>query len=645
MRGMWLLALACLAGPATAQVDLDAYLRKDPFGTFKISPTGEYYAATVPMEDRTVLAVIRRRDMTVMAKVGGERHSVVDDFEWVNPERVVMSLAKRYGSEDEPRPTGELYAINADGSQRRMIYGSHGLDGMQARQMAAFLIDALRGDDRNVLVSTFAPGVEPQTRVERLDVYTGRLVPVASAPVRRARFIADRAGEVRFAVGAGTDNVSKLYYRTARGADWELVNDEAASGVIEWPLGFSADGKRAYLQREHASGPDSIVEYDAASRTRRELLRDADVDPYSVLRDPATGAPQGALYLHAGARTAFFDPASETARRQKMLEKAFPGMGVTVTSATDDGRLLMVGIWSDRSPGDFYLFDTASRKADLVFSRRAWLDPARMATTRAIELEARDGLVLHGFLTTPRGNGKRSPLVVLPHGGPYSVFDAWEFDDTSQLLAEAGYAVLRLNFRGSGNYGRAFVQAGAREWGGRMQDDLTDATRWAIAQQVADPERVCIFGASYGAYAALMGVAREAGLYRCAVGYVGVYDLELMHRSESRHSRSRHNWTEEWIGSRAGLAAVSPVRLAGQIRAPVLLAAGGEDEIAPIAHSRRMEKALKGANVPVETLYFDTEGHGFYTEAHRREFHRRLLAFLHRHLGGQVAAGGAPAGS
>jgi dipeptidyl aminopeptidase/acylaminoacyl peptidase len=206
-----------------------------------------------------------------------------------------------------------------------------------------------------------------------------------------------------------------------------------------------------------------------------------------------------------------------------------------------------------------------------------------------------------------------------------------------QLLAKAGYAVLQLNYRGSGNYGRAFHHAGAREWGARMQDDLTDATRWTIDQGIADPARICIYGASYGGYAALMGVAKEPTLYRCAVGYVGVYDLPMMHEDKADMARWVENWADGWLGDPATLAGRSPNRLAAQIKVPVLLAAGGEDETAPIKHSKMMEKALREAGVPVETLYYDTEGHGFYSEPHRREFYTRLLDFLSRHIGGAKA--------
>lgn len=645
-KALVLLAAWVLTAPAWAQVDLDAYLKRDRYERMKISPTGEYMAVTVPLEDRTALAIMRLADKTITAKAIAGKNSLVDDFWWANDERVVVAMAQQLGSQDAPYATGELHAVNADGSRPMLLASPYGIPdsglgiGGTIRlnfEAAVFLIDPLANDDRNVLVAAMPLSTDPQTRVEKMDIYNRRRTPVASAPVRNASFTADVTGEVRFARGSGYDNVSKLYYRDARGQNWRLVNDEAQSGLVVHALGFSEDGRTAYLQSELAGGPDAIFAYDPASGSRKELLRDATVDPWRMIHRLDAYEPAGAWYMSDRVRSRFFDEASPTARLYRSLEQAFPNEAVTVTSTTADGGKAVVQVWSDRNNGDFYLFDTVKKSAVGVYSRREWFVPAKVPPTRAVQLKSRDGLTLRGYLTLPLGKEKNLPLVVLPHGGPFGIFDAWEFDDDSQMLADAGYAVLRLNYRGSGNYGRDYYEAGAREWGKAMQDDLTDATRWAIEQQIADPSRICLYGASYGGYAALMGVAKEPALYACAVGYVGVYDLEKMHKDDAAHSRSWKSWTGDWLGERDALGAVSPVNLAGRIKAPVFLAAGGKDERAPIAHSKKMEKALKEAGVPVETLYFPTEGHGFYTDAHRREYYTRLLAFLSKHLGGATA--------
>lgn len=637
--------LACAVAPAAA-VDVADYVKRDQFEEIKISPNGDFYAATVPMEDRTILAVLSRADNKVVTSFNTGRNTAIADFVWVNPRQLVVSTAEKFGLMDQPRLTGELYRVDTSGSADMLVGQrlNHQQTGTNIKTkkvefVAAFLTDDLPADERNVIISVVPFNADPFTRAERMDVNSGRRAPIARAPVRNARFVTDNAGVVRFALGSGTDNVNKLYYRRGDGAEWQLLNDEAATARIEVALGFSADNSVAYLQVEHAQGPDSIVAMDTATLARTELLRDDNVDPDRIIRKAGTAVPVGVLYLDGKPRTAFFDEASAEARLQRSLEAAFPEDFPFVTSSTSDGRLALVHTWSDRNPGDFFVFDTQAKKADHLISSRNWFDPAAMAAAQPVAFKARDGLVINGFLTLPPAGGRNLPTVVMPHGGPFGIFDQWAFDADSQMLAAAGYAVLRVNYRGSGNYGRAFRQAGARQWGAKMQDDITDATRWLIAEGHADPRRICLFGASYGGYATLMGVAREPDLYRCAAGYVGVYDLPMMHtRGDIQQRGSGETYLNEWIGPTAGLGGVSPNRIADRIKVPVFLAAGGEDERAPIEHSRLMERALVAAGVPVETLYYPREGHGFYVPANRIAFYTQLLAFLNRHIGGSTAS-------
>lgn len=640
-------AMLCLPVASATAVDLEQYLKRDTFTDIKLSPGGDYYAATVPMEDRTALAILSRKDGKITGSFVPPRNNHATTFNWVNNERVLIGLAEKFGSLDTPQLTGELYAINANGGRGELLVGyrveSKGpgtrIQPKKVESVAAFLIDTVPQDDRNVLVSIWPFTEDPYTRVDRLDVNSGRRQTVARSPVRRADFTSDAQGHIRFAHGAAADNVNKLYHREPNGSTWNLVNDEGVSKRIETALGFSEDGKLAYLSVEQANGPDAIVSWDPVSEKRTELLRDPVVDPDRLIYRPGTRIPVGALYLGDTPRTRFFDETSADARLYRSLEHAFGGDAVFITSSTRDGRQVLVEAWSGRNPGDFYIFDTVARNAEHLISRSSWVDAQKTAKVTPFALKARDGMQLHGFLTTPLGSSGNLPMVVLPHGGPFGIFDDGSYDIESQMLAAAGYAVLQLNFRGSGNYGRTYRTAGAKQWGGTMQDDVTDATRWAIEQGHADASRICIYGASYGAYAALLGAAREPGLYRCAAGYVGVYDLPLMYSSGDIQRRgSGETWLKDWLGSPASLAEVSPVNFADRIKVPVFLAAGGEDERAPIQHTKKMEAALKKAGVPVESLYYDTEGHGFYTDPHRREYYAKLLAFLSRSLGGQTAA-------
>jgi dipeptidyl aminopeptidase/acylaminoacyl peptidase len=649
MKGLSIavLAAALAAAPAAHALDIEPYIKKDKFEQIKISPKGDYYAATVPLEDRSVLAIIRRSDNKVTGNFSLGKNTVVADFSWVNPTRVLISMGEKYGSLDRPSLTGELYAINADGTQAELLVGyrvqtsagsgagTH-IQPKKVEAVAAFLVDDLPADDKTVIITVSPFAADAYSRAERMDVYTGRRTRVASAPVRNASFTTDNAGVVRFAHGAGTDLVNKLYYRKGEGESWELLSDDSRDGHDESPLGFSADNRIAYLEVENTKGTDAIVAYDTVTGARTEVLRNPVADPLAVIYKPGSGVPVGAYFVADRPTAQFFDATAPEAKLQRLLEEAFKDSTVRVTSETDDGATALVRVSNDRNPGDYYLFDTRTLKATYGLSNREWLDPDEMNPVAPIEFKARDGLAIHGYLTRPKGSeGKRLPMVVMPHGGPFGIRDYWGFNEEAQLLASAGYAVLQVNFRGSGGYGRDFRYAGARQWGGTMQDDVTDATRWAVGQGIADAGRVCLYGASYGGYASLMGVAKEPALYRCAVGYVGVYDLPMMHTTGDISERtSGRNFVNEWIGPRDQVAAVSPTRLAERIKVPVFLAAGGEDERAPIEHSRMMERALQKAGVPVETLYFDTEGHGFYLPEHRREFYTKLLAFLSRNLGG-----------
>ncbi len=632
---------------ASPGVDVAAFIKRDIFKDIKISPNGDYLAATVPMEDRTGMIILERATGKHTAAFALGKNTHVEGFVWVNPERVLISIAETFGQLDAPQLTGELFAVNADGTRAENLVGFR-VDGggpatrikpKDAERVSAFLVDSLPDDDKFVIVAIYPYGDEPFSRAEKMDVYSGRRQVIARAPVPRANFTTDNAGVVRFARGARSDNISKLYYRDGADAEWKLVNDEADTGRVEWPLGFSPDNRTAYLQSQQGESPDAIVAYDVATGDRKALVQNGNVDPYAIIYESGKGqAPVGAVMMDGKRSTVFFDDASADARLYRSLEKAFAGQAVAITSITDDGKVALVQTSSDTNPGDFYTYNRETLKAEHVISRRDWFDPERMATVEPFSLKARDGLTLHGYLTRPRGASGKLPMVVLPHGGPFGVFDEWEFNDEAQMLAQAGYAVLQVNFRGSGNYGRSFKHAGARQWGGTMQDDVTDASRWAIAQGQADADRICIYGASYGAFAALVGVAREPGLYQCAVGYVGVYDLSMMHREDSASAKSTRVWLDDWVGPIETLAGRSATDMAGRVKVPVFLAAGGEDTVAPEAHTKKMERALKAAGVPVESLYYPTEGHGFYTPSRRLAYYTQLLDFLSRQIGGAKAA-------
>jgi dipeptidyl aminopeptidase/acylaminoacyl peptidase len=325
----------------------------------------------------------------------------------------------------------------------------------------------------------------------------------------------------------------------------------------------------------------------------------------------------------------------------KALQPSFPGQLATFTNFTQDGKRAVVYVRSDRNPGDFYIFNLDTMQAGHLVSARPQIDPQQMRPMEPVTVKSRDGLDLHGFLTLPSGS-KPFPLIVLPHGGPHGISDEWGYNREAQLFAMHGYAVLQINYRGSGGYGDWFQRAGYRQWGLSMQDDLTDATHWAIDQGYTSAQKVCIYGASYGGYAALEGVVREPDLYKCAIGYAGVYDLRVqLNRSDTHNSKMGDAYLSLALGDNADdLLARSPLGGVTKIKANLLLVHGGEDPRVPIHNFDELTNALDKNGKHYEELVMPHEGHGFFVPEHSQQAYEKMLDFLDRNIGhGQAAAG------
>ena len=628
---------------ATAPIPLLDFVKRAEANEMQISPTGKYLALTVPSEDgSTVLFVVDRISMKMSASVRGGTNSVIDLFWWVNDTRLVASVAEKLGGVDKPQPNGELYAIDADGSGSMQLFGYRGAQqtgsrikrGAEKRLAGADVIGLLPGDRKNILILTYdwlnSKSAPPS--VEKLDVYSGKTTRLGVGPKSGSNFVADHRGQVRVAFAPDEELNTQLYVRADNDGDWKLYNDPKTSQVVMLPLMFARDNQHLYVTVTQPQKPDALYLLDLQSGTK-ELLYAGGADPGRLLLTPDGQDAYGVLTHDGKTGVHVFDAKSADGRRALSLQKAFPGQAAVFLNFADDGKSGLVYVFSDRNPGDFFLFDTEKMSADYIYSARKWIDPEQMAAMQPISLKARDGVELHGYLTLPPGSdGKNLPLVVNPHGGPHGVRDYWGFNPEVQLLASRGYAVLQLNFRGSGGYGLDFLQAGYRQWGLSMQDDLTDATLWAVKQGYADPKRMCIYGASYGGYAAIEGVVREPELYRCAIGYVGVYDLPLMYKDgDIPKSLFGKQYLRNVLGSdSAELQKRSPVGGVDRIQAALMLVAGGRDERVPISQAKSLRKALDDRDYPYEWMLKDSEGHGFYVTENKVELYTNMLEFLGR---------------
>ncbi|ANB19121.1 S9 family peptidase [Dokdonella koreensis] len=665
MRLPVLLSVLFLAVPAASfaeeappPIPIGDFVKRPEVEQLQLSPTGKYLAMTVPLEDgRTGLYIVDRETIKPSASILASGNNVIDRFWWANNDRVVATLAQKFGGVDKPQPTGELFAIDADGKNSKQIFGYRSIGeetgsrirkGGDQRYASAEPLSRIPDKDKRILIGVYEwkQGGEPAVpMIELLDIYTGKSSIVGKGPAPGAELILDHTNEARVAKARGKDNNLVFYVRAGRGSDWTVFNDSKESDVVMDPLMFTRDNRSVYVQVSEDAGPDGLYRIDLETRQKTLVYRGA-ADPGALLIT-ADGQDAYAVLTQEGKTGVHvFDTASPEGRMTRALAASFPGQTAFFTNFTRDGRYGLVNVSSDRNPGDFYFFDLEQKKADYLVSRRRWIEPDQLAEMRPIELKASDGVALHGYLTLPKGtSGKNLPLVVNPHGGPHGVRDVWGYSPEVQLLASRGYAVLQVNFRGSGGYGYDFGTSGYRQWGMRMQDDVTDATRWAISEGYADPKRICIYGASYGGYAALMGAIREPDLYRCTIGYVGVYNLAMMHeRGDIPNSLYGRNYLRMAVGdNREDMLKRSPASNVDKLKAAVMLVHGGKDERVPIAQAQTLRKALDGRGYKYEWLVKDGEGHGFYLAENQTEFYTKLLAFLDSNIGPRAATAPAAA--
>jgi dipeptidyl aminopeptidase/acylaminoacyl peptidase len=650
------MSLALVVSAATwasvpAQLPTEYFTKHPDFGSVKISPDGRSLGMLTGKFGREALMFVDIATRKVTGGVRAPEGLEILEFDWVSANRAIYTIAMRQIGNARPVATGEIFGVDRDGSKSVMLYGfragkghlEYGAVSRRASYATPEVISTLQGDTDRILIAEY-PWVErggywrldreAQPKISYLNVYNGRIQSLERAPLINARVLADRDDKVRFAVGRTADSKYAVVWRPAAESAWqEFALPGFRSDSIS-PQRFTGDNRGVlFTAIEENASLSALYRLDLETQAVTKVYGFDGVDIGGIVFD-FTGREVIGVAAHPDRPvTHWIAPDHPEARLYRSLAKAFEGKQVLVTSASDDGKWVVVYTYSDTNPGDYFLFDTQSKKAEFVRSTRSWVDPDLMRPMEPFELTARDGLKLRGYLTKPSGEGPH-PLVVMPHGGPHGVRDYWGYDWEVQLLANRGYAVLQVNFRGSEGYGAEFERAGYRQWGAAMQDDLTDATRWAIEQGVTAADRICIFGASYGGYAALMGVAREPKLYQCAIGYVGVYDLELMYESgDIPGSKSGLEYLKEVLGEdRAELRARSPVHLADRIEAPVLLLHGKDDGRADFSHAKRMRAALDRHRKKYEWLAYGNEGHGFYDEISRREAYDKILDFLARHL-------------
>ncbi len=635
-----------------ADIPVQDFVRHPTYSSVRISPNGDYLAMTVDREGQDVLVVMRTKDLGIVKVNTLPDEKSVSQFHWVSPTRLMFSSIRKFGRYAQPFGTGEWYSVNADGSMPRVLnFAKRDATPTQARFS---LLDNPQNEDGKILMTMSYPrsseGVN--TEVVQVDTTSGRWTSIGRAPRENCEIALDKDKAVRYAVcyddedAQGNYDQSNELYRRGDDGKWTLINSSKSSGKMLSVMGTSGDG-RIYATQSDGKAPEAFGIIDSATGEFKSLFQDPVSEPATYITSADRETVLAVVTAAGKPRITVIEDEHPDTAVYASLAEAFPDSFVNFSSATRDGKQIVVSVSSDRNPGDLYLYDRASGKARFLMRNRQWIDSKRMGTVKPISLTTRDGLKVYGYLTIPQGSdGRNLPMIVNVHGGPIGPRDDWGFNWETQLFASRGYAVLQVNYRGSGGFGKAFSDKGYGTWATDIMNDIIDATKWTIQQGYADKDRICIYGGSFGGYASMMAPAREPGLFKCAFGYVGAYDAEIqMTKSDTSQSEGGRRYMLRALGkTKEERAAMSPVNHADKIKIPVYLAAGARDARCPPENTEAMQKALINAGNPPEGMIIQSgEMHGFYKEENNLKLYTEMLNFFARHIRGRPAGTAAPA--
>jgi len=609
----------------------------------EISPDGKHLALVIKDQGKRKLAVVTADDFSSVGGADFGSRQEVGQYFWANNERLVIAINYFLPWEDSPISTGELYAIDYNGKRGEIIYGQRAgeqtvgtnLQTKKSVDGVAEVINRLDHDDNDILIASY-PFSRDGSRVpavHRLNIDNGRMSSMlAGGPVPFTKFITDKKGNIRLAVGINSDDEKRAFRFVEDGMKWiEIPRDQFGRGYNPLTIDESGeflyfidnkdqDTKGLYKQHIETGKKETLFLNEQVDITSLVFSYD-DTEIYAVRTD--AGYP---LYT-------VFDKSSEEARVYEFLINTFKGYQVDITSSSDDGNLWSIYVSNDQQAGSFYLYDKSENKFRLLFSNFPSIPKEQFSESIPFTFKASDGIEIPGYITYPTSvdPNKNVPLITLVHGGPFAR-DYWSFDREVQMLTAQGYAVLRLNFRGSSGYGLAYGDASEQNWGTRVQQDIIEGTEWVIQQGGIQQDKVCIMGASFGAYSAVMSATIKPDLFKCVIANAGVYDLEMMF-NEGDIPRILYGkaFLENELGTDLSvLRAQSPVNHVSKLKAPLLLAHGEEDERAPFKHAEALMAQLDKHNKPYQTFFRGTAGHGFFDDKSRSEYFEEVAGFLQK---------------
>ena len=603
------------------KIPLEDFFKNPEKSSYQISPNGNYYSYMAPYKNRMNIFVQKIGDTSAL-QLTHETDRDISGYFWPNDEQI-MFLKDAGGDENF-----HLFGVNIDGTNPISFTDFEGV--------RAQIIDDLP-DQKDFVVIGLNKRNKQVFDPYRLNLKSGEMSMLAENPGNIQGWMFDHDGKLRIAT-AIVDGVNQsILYRDSEEEEFKtIVTTNFKEGFS--PQFFTFDNKNIIGVSNLGRDKSVVVEFDPSTGTEiKELFGNKDYDISGVGYSRKRKVITAAYYNSWKSERHFFD--SNSKLTYENIKNHLPGYEIGITGINDDENIFIVRTYSDKSLGAYFIYNSVEDKMDKIVEVSPWIDENEMSSQLPIKYNSRDGLTINGYLTLPKGydmkNAKNLPVVVNPHGGPWTR-DGWGFNPEIQFLANRGYAVLQMNYRGSTGYGRKFWEASFKKWGREMQDDITDGTQWLIDQGIADKNKIAIYGGSYGGYATLMGLVKEPDLYVAGVDYVGVSNMFTFMKTIPPYWEPMLEMMYEMVGDvekdSIMLKEVSPVFHVDKIKAPLFIAQGANDPRVNVDESDQMVKAMKERGVEVEYLVKDDEGHGFRNEENRFDFYRSMEKFLSLYL-------------
>jgi dipeptidyl aminopeptidase/acylaminoacyl peptidase len=599
------------------EISVEDFMKNPGSFGHSLSPDGNYITYSAEWENRSNVFVKKMNDDSEPVRVSSSTDRDIAGSFW--------------------KDDNLLYVKDKGGDENFHIY-STSFNGNEEKDLTPYpnvtvgLLNGLKGVKDEILIMMNKEDAKVFD-VYKLNVKTGKTTHVAKNPGNIISWLADRDGNVRMAVASDGVEGTVLYRDSEKDEFKPFIEFEAGEQVM--PLTFSKDNKHIYATSNKGRDKVEVVKHDLEGK-EEVVMSNPEVDVTGVLYSADKDKLLYGTYVTDKVHYQFFDEDFEKLFRKIQNKLGVPESELGINDYNKDMTKFIVSVASDTVYGKYYYYDSTTDELTELATLSPWLNPEELAEMHPISYKSRDGLTINGYLTLPKNKeAKNLPLIVNPHGGPW-FRDMWGFNPEVQLLANRGYAVLQVNFRSSTGYGKEFLEAGNKQWGLKIQDDITDGVQWAIDQGIADPERIGIYGASFGGYATLAGITTTPDLYAAAVDYVGVSNIFTLLNTIPPYWETVRNMWYERVGhpekDKELLTAASPIFHVDKIKTPLFVAQGANDPRVNKAESDQIVEALRARGVDVEYMLKENEGHGFHNEENKIEFYNAMLKFLDSHL-------------